>query len=423
VDLTAALKQSADGSPPRLPGKAGFRLGLGKGLVIIQVSLSLMLLLGAGLFVRTLTNLESVNPGFNVHNLLLFGIDPSHDGYKGQRLAQFYQELTRRVETLPAVQSVSISHSTLIGGGGNFQRIHIEGYSPKPGEGSWSKLSSLNLKETGAAINWIGPKFFETLGIPILLGRTITDRDTEGGPRVVVVNEKFVRQFLGPGNPIGRRFTLGEKQDAEIVGVVGNAKYFDLRQEPPPTIYAAWNPGNGATNFEVRTAGNPTELANAVRRVAQDMDRNVALYDVRSEVEQIDQSLFEERLFARFTIFFGLVAALLACVGIYGIMAFAVTLRTREIGIRMALGASRGGIAEMVLRESMVLVGIGIAIGVLAALGVLRLISSLLYGLTTHDPLTIAIAALVMLGTAALAAYLPARRATKVDPMLALRYE
>jgi predicted permease len=415
VDLTPALKESAGALPVGAPGRRGLRLGPGRALVVAQVSLSLPLLVGAGLFVRTLSNLENVKAGFNERNLLLFGIDPTQDGYTGQRLTDFYQELMLRLEALPGVRSVSLSHSTLIGGGRNFQRIHLQGYTPKSGE------------EVGAAINWVGPKFFETLGIPLVLGRTIAEGDTEGAPKVVVVNGQFVRRFLGAGNPIGRRFGLGEgsSEDTEIVGVVADAKYSDLRQEAPATIYVPWlqNLGLGAIHFEVRTAGNPMALASAVRRVAQDMDRNLALYDVRSQEEQINQTLFQERLFARLTSFFGALAALLACVGLYGIMAFTATRRTREMGIRMALGASRSQILQLALRETFLLVTIGIAAGILAALGAARLISTLLYGLKPTDPLTMAAAALLMVAVAALAGYIPARRASRVDPMVALRYE
>src|SRR2546426_9130331 len=408
VDLTPALKESAGALPVGAPGRRGLRWGPGRALVAAQVSLSLPLLVGAGLFVRTLTNLENVKAGFNERNLLLFGIDPTQDGYTGQRLTGFHRELTRRLEALPGVLSVSLSHSTLIGGGGNFQRIHLQGYTPKPGE------------EVGAAINWVGPKFFETLGIPLVLGRPIAEGDTVGGPKVVVVNGQFVRQFLGAGNPIGRRFGLGERRsdDTEIVGVVGDAKYFDLRREAPATIYVPWLQNldlNGAMHFEVRTAGNPMELASAVRRVAQSMDRNLALYDLRSQEEQINQTLFQERLFARLTSFFGALAALLACVGLYGVMAFTATRRTREMGIRMALGASRGQILKLALRETFLLVTIGVAAGILAALGASRLISTLLYGLKPTDPLTMAAAALLMGGVAAVGGFIPGRRGARGD--------
>ena len=416
MNLTPALKESAGELLTGESGRHGLGLELGRGLVVTQVSLSLVLLAGAGLFVRTLRNLENINAGFNTRNLLLFGIDPTQDGYKGQRLADFYQEMARRLEVLPGVRSVGFSAGTLIGGGGNFLRIKLQGYTPKSGE------------LVGSSANSVGPRFFETLGIPRLLGRTIGEGDVEGAPKVAVVNQQFVRQFLGSENPIGRRLGLGEEGsgDIEIVGVVGDAKYFDLRQEAPATLYLACLQDLdrlGDMHFEVRTAGNPMELASAVRRAAQEMDGNLALYGVKSQVDQIKQTLFQERLFARLTSFFGALAALLASVGIYGVMGFAVTRRTREMGIRMALGASRGEIVGMILRETFVLVGIGIVIGVVLTLGTSRLISSLLYGLKPTDPLTIAVAVLLMVGAAVIAGYVPSRRASQVDPMVALRHE
>jgi predicted permease len=267
------------------------------------------------------------------------------------------------------------------------------------------------------------------MGIPLVLGRSIGEGDTAAARKVAVVNEKFVHQFLGGENPVGRRFGFGDPKtatDYEIVGVVGDSKYSDLRREVPVTVYLPYGQNLdylGPMNFEVRTAGNPMDLVSAVRRAAQDMDRNLALYQVKTQVEEINESLFQERLFARLTSFFGALAASLACVGIYGIMAFAVTRRTREIGIRMALGASRGQITQMVLRETCVLVGTGIAIGIFLALGASRLIATLLYGLRPTDPLTITIAALLMVAAAVFAAYVPSRRASQLDPMVALRTE
>jgi len=427
VDLTPALKESGVRLPGAVQARRGMLLGLGKTLVIIQVALSLLLLVGAGLFIRTLTNLQNVNAGFNQHNLLLFGIDPTQDGYRQQRLANFYQELVRGIAALPGVRSVSASHNTLVGGGGNMIRTRILGYTPKAGE-----------KDDGvrAWVNTVGPHFFETMGMRLALGRSLGEGDTEAAPEVAVINQTFARQYLREGNPIGRRFGFGDAKsstDIEIVGVVGDAKFHDLRQETPPTIFLPFlqDVGGpiavlgalGAMHFEVRTAGDPLAIAPAVRRVAQSMDPNIALYDLRSQTEQIDQTLFQERLFARLTGFFGILAPLLGCIGVYGIMAFATTGRTREIGIRMALGASRGEILGMVLRETFLLLAIGITTGILVALLASRLISTLLYGLKPTDPLTVAGAALLMLAAAAVAAYVPARRAAKVDPMVALRYE
>ncbi|HEY6291607.1 MAG TPA: ADOP family duplicated permease, partial [Terriglobia bacterium] len=420
VDLTPALKESAGKMPGAHERRRGFRLGLGKTLVVTRVALSLLLLVGAGLFVRTLANLQNVNAGFNERNILLFGIDPTQDGYKEQRLADFYQEFMRRLQALPGVRSVTMSGATLIGGGAGTRRIYVLGYEPKAGE---------NADQISAYDNTVGPRFFETLEIPLLLGRGIVEGDIEGAPNVAVVNERFVHQFLGGGNPVGRRFGLGgrnKKADVEIVGVAADAKYNDLRKDVPATMYRPALQDVkflGDMHFEVRTAGDPIALAPAVRGVSQGMDPNLALFEVKSQVEQINQTLFQERLFARLTSFFGLLAGLLGCVGVYGIMAFATSQRTREIGIRMALGANRAEILGMVLRETLILVALGIAAGTVAALEASRLVASFLFGLKPNDPLTLAGAALLMLAAAALAGYLPARRASHVDPMVALRYE
>ncbi|HEV2423959.1 MAG TPA: ABC transporter permease [Terriglobia bacterium] len=422
LDLTPALKASDArelGTAPGASVRQGRRIGIGKTLIVAQVSLSLLLLVGAGLFVRTLTNLENVNAGFDERNLLLFGINPLQAGYKGPRLIEFYQEMMRRVAAQPGVRSVSMSGETLIGGGMNSLETFIQN-PPKSAD-----------KDGGvsAYVNQVGPNFFETMGIPLVLGRTIHDADVAGAPEVAVVNEEFAKRYLGGGNPVGRRFgfDLQKKSNPEfeIVGVVGNARYDDLRHDVPPTVYPAalQDTELGSLHFEVRTAGDPNLLVSAIRHVAQGLDSSLALYDVRSQGEQIEETLFQERLFARLTGFFGALALVLGCIGVYGVMAFAVTRRTREIGIRMALGAKRSEIAGMVLRETLALVAIGVALGVAAALEASRLVATFLFGLKPNDPLTIAGAALLMVLAAALAGYLPARRASRVDPMVALRYE
>ena len=412
VDLTPSLRESggAFGS-----GRGcGARIGLGGALVIAQVSLSLVLLVGAGLFIRTLLNLQHASTGFNTQNLLLFGVDATHAGYAGARLADFYEELERRIEALPGVRSVSASHSTLIGGGGNFQMLQIPGYMAKPRE------------NVGAAINWVGPNFFQTMGIPFALGRDIAESDTSDAPKVIVVNEQFVRQFFSGANPLGRHITLGKKIDVEIVGVVSDAKYFDLRSAAPATIYPPWvqeSNLNTALHFEVRTAADPRGLMSSVQQLMAAMDKKVSAYDMKTEVEQIDQSLFATRILAELTSFFGALAALLASVGLYGVMAFGVSRRTREIGVRVALGASRGEIVGMVVREMFVLVAMGLGIGVAAALGASRLIASFLYGVTPSDPFTCAAVCAVLAGVALAACVVPAHRASLVDPMVALRHE
>jgi putative ABC transport system permease protein len=409
VDLTPALKESAGPLPTAMQGRRGLRLGLGKTLVVAQVSLSLLLLVGAGLFVHTLQNLEKVSLGFDQNNLLLFGIDPTEDGYKDQRSAEFYQELTRRLQALPGVRSVSLSQHRLIAGGASINTAYILGYAPTFGK-----------KDAGVDtwLNAVEPDFFKTMGIPITFGRAIADRDSGSSPLVAVANQEFARRYLGTKNPLGRRLGFGKAKtaaDITIVGVAANAKYSDVQDEAPPTIYLLYLQHTkylGGMSFEVRTAGDPLAVASSARRVARAMDPNLALYDVRSQTEQVGKALFQERLFERLTGFFGALAALLGCIGVYGVMAFATNRRTREIRIRMALSASRGEILRMVLGEPLVLVAIGIAAGTLVALEPSRLVATFLFGLKSNDPLTIAVAALLMVAPAALAGYIPGRRAS-----------
>jgi predicted permease len=419
VDLTPVLKASA-GSIGGASRRT--RLSLGKSLVVAQVSLSLPLLMGAGLFVRTLGNLESQNLGFNQNHLLLFGIDPAKNGYKGERLNDFCGRLLARLQALPGARSATMSEVTLASGVQDWLLISIEGHKPKPGE------------NMGVDWNNVGPSFFETMGIRLLLGRGVEWRDTTTSPRVAVVNEVFARLFLDGRNPIGYRVSLnnpfsqvgGASEDYEVVGMVQDAKYASLRSAPRPTVYVPfdqnpWPPWG--IHYEVRVAGDPLALVPTVRRVVHDLEPNLPLADVKTQTEQIAETLVQERLFARLSGFFGGLAVLLACIGLYGLMAYAVTRRTGEMGIRMALGAQRRDILRLVMRETLVIVAVSVAIGIPAALAASRFVRSMLYGLKATDPLTTAVSALAMMFVALLAGYLPARRATKVDPMVALRYE
>jgi predicted permease len=416
VDLTSALRDASAFSSLR---RGRLRLGFGEALVVSQVAMSLLLLVGAGLFVRTLENLEEVNLGFNRRNVLLFALDATQGGYKNERLLGFYQELQQRLEGLPGVRSASSSSNTLIGGGVSIDGLSIEGRpAPRPDDAS-----------TAAWFNSVGPRFFETMQIPLILGRTIGPQDTSTAPKVAVINEILARKFFAGLNPLGRRFGMGDSKSSseiEIVGVVANAKYGDVRREVPPTVYVPYAQHLASLremHFAVRTLRDPSQMVPAIRRVVRDLDRNLPLFDMKTQVEQIDQTIFQERLFAKLSSFFGLLALTLTSVGLYGIMAYAVVRRTNEIGLRVALGASRRAILAMVMRDALALVALGIVVGATVTLAAGRLVSGLLFGLTPGDPLTIAGASLSMILIAALAAYLPARWASQVDPIVALRYE
>jgi predicted permease len=419
VDLTPALK-ARTGEVPVVSLRGRQRLG--KLLVVAQVALSLPLLIGAALFVQTLGNLEHQNLGFNHSNLLLFAVDPVKSGYKDQRLSQFFAQLLARLQALPGVRSATMSEITLLSGTQNQWGIAIEGRKSKPGEGIY--------------VNWnnVGPSFFETMDIPRVLGRGIEWRDTATSPKVAVVNEGFARELLDGRNPVGYRFAFkdafwkkGElSDDYEIVGMVRDAKYASLREAPRPTIYIpysqdplpAWE-----THFEVRTAGDPLALVPAVRRAVRDLDPGVPLSDIKTQTQQIAEDLVQERLFARLSSFFGGLAVLLACIGLYGLLAYAVARRTGELGIRMALGAQRNDVLKLVMGETLFIVTLGVAIGVPAAFVATRFVRSMLFGLDPTDPLTTIGAVFGMIVVGLLAGYLPARRAMKVDPLVALRYE
>jgi predicted permease len=413
VDVTPTLKESAGGFAT--PG-AG-RLRLGKALVAAQVGVTLLLLVGAGLFVRTLANLETLNLGFNPHNLIMFAVDPTKNGYEGQRLLSLCDLVCERLAAVPGVRAVTSSELPLLNGWTNNGPIAIEGYQPKANQ--------------DMQVYWdaVGPGFFDTMGIRLLLGRPIDRRDTEKSPKVAVVNEALARHFFGDINPIGRRFSLDEKLDParmyEIVGVVDNAKYDKLRSDPLVAYlpYSQMASMLGRMYFEVRTAGNPAAFIAAIRSTMHQIDPTLGLEELKTQTQQIAEDLTQERMFAELCSLFGLLALALAAIGLYGLLAYTVARRTNEIGIRMALGAQQRQVLYLVLRQSAGLVAAGVTLGLLAALATTRLIASELYGLKPTDPLTLGFATFFLLAVAGLAAYFPARRATRVDPMVALRHE
>ena len=391
-------------------GLAGRSFSLGSALVVVQVGLSVVVLSGAGLLVRTLVNLKTQNYGFDTRNVLLVRMDPALTGYKGDRLSLLYREMQDRLSALPGVTSASYSMFPLLSGGS----MDTE-YTPRNAPDA--KFSSEVLP--------VGPHFFETMRIPVLAGRTFValDFETQAKPRLVVVNESLASRLFGKNNPLGGEFIEhGTDGSYVIIGVVGDAKYDGVRGRIQPTAYVPHTGGFGA-EFELRTAGDPEALAASVRSVAKQVNANILISGVKTQIGQINQTLYQERLFAGLSSFFGALALLLACIGIYGLLSYEVTRRTREIGIRVALGAQKHEIRRIVAGRGLLLALAGAIIGVAGAAGLTRYLQTLLYGVKPIDP-WIFTGAIVLLGLLALLACLnPARRATRVDPMVALRYE
>jgi predicted permease len=417
VDLTPALKEG-EGSSGSSGHAGGKLLSIGNALVVAQVALAIVVLVGAGLLVRTFANLRSVDAGFDSHNILIFGIDPTLTGYKGPQVDSFYRDLQSRLSETPGVKAVSYSMMPLLSNGLMVTSFHWPG-TPQDQDSEADTLG-------------VGPNFFETLHIPFLTGRGFNASDFEvsasnGGatptsaPTPVIVNHAFVEKYLGKEKPLGKRFgeagadANGPRSPGyEIIGVVRAAKYNSPRREIHAMMYTPQSAGGAS--FELRTAADPQAILPAIREVVAQVNTNLPLFDVKTESEQIDRLLFQERLVARLASFFGLLALVLACVGLYGLLSYEVSRRTREIGIRMAIGAQPGRVLKLVLRQGIVLAIAGAAVGIGAALGVTRYPTSMLYDVHANDPLTM-IAVAVLLTLVALAAcYIPARRATRVDP-------
>jgi predicted permease len=411
LDLAPTLKESARGST------SGGRLWLGKALVSAQVAMSLLLLIGAGLFVRSLRKLLTVNLGYNPDKLLLVRIDPVPSGYQGAATAQLYQTLLDRIRTLPGVRAATVSQNGLFSHSESADEISIPGFTPKKGQ------------DMDARWDQVGPNYATTVGIPVLLGRDIGPQDTATAPRVCLINQTMAHYYFGDQSPLGRIVT-DEYPDSrlsyQVVGLVADAKYNNLREKTPRRFYVPFfHPIEpvSAANLEVRTFADPSAVATAIRREIQSVDRTILITGVHTMNELVDDSVIRDRLIATLSTFFGALALLLASIGLYGVMSYAVARRTNEIGIRIALGARRLDVIGMVLREAMLMVAGGVAVGLPVALATTRFVSSRIYGLSANDPFTIVAASLIMLGVAAFAGYMPAYRASRVDPMTALRYE
>ncbi len=410
TDLASTLKEQAG-------AVAGGRAGWRKLLVAGQISLSLVLLIGAGLFVRSLRNLQDLNPGFDVSNLLSFAVDPTLSGYKPDKAKQFYKELTGQLALLPGVGGAAMCVVPPLSFDEWDGSVSVEGYAAKPGE------------DMNPRMNYVSPGYFAAMRIPLYAGRDFTDRDTLGAPKVVIVNEKFARHYFGDrpavGRHLGRGADDGTKTDIEIIGVVRDTKYETMRAEIPRQVYYPYQQNEWAAQMTafVRTNLPPSEMFPALRAAVHRLDPKLPVFMMKTEERQRDDSLAVERLAATLATAFGVLAGVLAAVGLYGVMAFLVARRTREIGIRIALGAVSGNVIWLVMREVLLLVGIGAAIGLPAALVLSRLVGSQLYGIEPHDPASILIATLGIAAVAALSGYWPALRATRVDPVTAIRCE
>ncbi|MBV8632189.1 MAG: ABC transporter permease, partial [Silvibacterium sp.] len=408
------------GANARTAGSSGGPWGraLPRVLVVSQVTLSLMLLVCAGLFLRTLRNLENQDFGFDRHNVLLVKFNPKFAGYKPAQLNALYERMVERFKALPGVKSAGVSGvPALIDGNWN-DLIRIRGRETRPND------------DLDTSLNRVGPGFFETMSIPVMQGRAIEPTDTASSVKVAVMNQTAADHFFPHGDAIGHVFTVDDpsvKGEWQIVGVVRNAKYRSPREKQERMTYLNLMQLNGDTAYahwvQLATAGDPAKIAGEVRQAMAEIDPNLPILKVMTIAEQVDQSMDQEQLISQLSSFFSLLALSLACIGLYGVMTYSVLRRTNEIGVRLALGAPTGRVLWMVLGESLLLLMAGVALGLPLTLAATRLVQSQLFGLRAWDPVTLIAAVVVIATVTMLAAFLPARRAAKVDPMVALRYE
>ena len=401
MNVSARLKENSR-------AVAASRSLLTKGLLVLQVAVSLVLLIAAGLFLRTLINLRQVDVGFNTHNLVLFRLAPALNRYDDTKTATLVEEATAKLVAIPGVRAVAVSNLPLLSNNANSTSFFHDG----------RKFDSINTLQ-------VSPDYFKTMEMSLISGRGFTDRDNQTAPRVVVLNQTAVRTFFPNESPLGLRLgtTAEQSRQFEVVGVLRDAKYDSVRGEIPPTMYVPHLQARPATMFHVRTVGDPATVIGAIREAVRQMNPDLPMLDVATQAEQIDKNLEQERVFASAYALVGALTMLIASIGLFGLMSYSVARRTNEIGIRMALGARAHDVVMLVMGESMILVGTGMAIGVLTALATGRLIAALLFGLPATDAPTILAAVTLMILVSVVAAYLPARRAARVDPLVALHYE
>jgi len=406
VDLALSLKTAGLAERRR-------RFGAGQALVSLQIAVSLLLLVSAGLFVRTLSNLSSIDLGFNRERLLVFNVNARQAGYRDRAQARFYDELRARLAAIPGVRSVTAASMVLDTGSVSTTLAYVPGAAPRAN----NDVANLD----------VGPAFFSTLQIPILLGREIDERDQTAAQKVAVVNEAFAKKYFPGVNPLGQRFGLEDKKaDIEIIGVSKSVRHQAVKLEIPPVAYLPYGQdldGLFGLNFELRAAGEPLALAEAVRKVVREADSRIPVSGIDTQARMIGETMGQERTLAALGGAFAALAVLIACVGLYGTMAYSIARRTAEIGVRMALGAQRVRVLNMVLREVALVAALGVALGLPAAWLAARTVESFLFGVKAQDPLVMAAAPLLLLAAALAAGFAPARRASRVDPWKALREE
>ncbi|HLJ46110.1 MAG TPA: ABC transporter permease [Bryobacteraceae bacterium] len=406
-DVASALKQQT-------ASLAGGDVRARKALVVVQVALSWLLLIGAGLFMRSMQNFKAINPGFRTDHLLSFAINPALNGYDGRRSAALYTQLNERMASLPGVSAATLANIALLSGSNWMASVEVPGREAKD-------------NDVTPDVDPVGPGYFSIIGTPLLAGREFNAGDGARAPQVAVVNEAFARMYFDNHNPIGKIFTFrgAKSTPVEIVGLVRDSRYDSLMDRGRPFIFCPYwqrGPSEGMT-FYIRTHESPENLVSSIRETVHEADPDLPIFAVKTMDQQIDESIFTQRIISQLSGFFGMLAAALAAIGLYGVMSYLVNRRTREIGIRMALGAGRALMLRGMLSEAAVLIALGVAIALPASFALTRLARSLLYGVDAHDPWVIAAATLLLGSVALLAAYLPAARAARVDPIKALRQD